>query len=142
MPRIAKEPSLVYAPDIGITRDPRALDRHARAGVRKEYLLRVLAGLGVTRDDFETVLPVSLRTVQRHRDADVLSPVLSEHVLHLAEVLRAGGEIFGSEEVLARWLRRTNIAIGGVEPLTLLRTRFGIEVVLDELGRLAHGVHA
>ena len=40
------------------------------------------------------------------------------------------------------WLNTLNVALGGIKPKDVLDSAFGIEWLMDELGRIEHGVLA
>jgi putative toxin-antitoxin system antitoxin component (TIGR02293 family) len=85
---------------------------------------------------------VTERTLQRYTLQQPLNQVVSEHILQLAEVAAKGVEVFVDKAAFLAWLHHPNIALANHTPLSLLSSRFGAEMVLDELGRLEHGVVA
>jgi putative toxin-antitoxin system antitoxin component (TIGR02293 family) len=83
------------------------------------------------------------RTVARRiQEKQTLDPEQSERVVRLARVLAQATAILGSREKARRWLRKQNRALGGGVPLEMLDTDIGAQAVLDELGRIDHGVFA
>jgi putative toxin-antitoxin system antitoxin component (TIGR02293 family) len=111
-----------------------------RRGIPKKALLHLAERLNLSLKVLAELVHVTERTLQRKRDQEVLSKPVSEQALQLAEVYARGEEVFGAEEKLNSWLRQPNLALGGHPPLELLSSRFGAEMVLDELGRIEHGV--
>ncbi len=65
----------------------------------------------------------------------------SERVLRLALVLTTAVDVFGTIEKARAWLQKESRVLGDV-PLRLLDTDVGASLVLDELGRIEHGVFA
>jgi uncharacterized protein (DUF2384 family) len=55
-------------------------------------------------------------------------------------VYERGLEIFGDKDTLRDWLRSKS-AVFGETPIELLDTPIGTQMVLDEMGRIAHGVY-
>jgi putative toxin-antitoxin system antitoxin component (TIGR02293 family) len=49
-------------------------------------------------------------------------------------------KVFQHRNLVEAWLTTTNHVLGDVTPLSLLTTKSGIEMVLDELGRIKHGI--
>lgn len=49
-------------------------------------------------------------------------------------------EIFGSREKALRWLDTPNSALGNQIPTELIETTDGYVIVMDELGRIEHGI--
>jgi len=111
-----------------------------RKGIPKKALLNLAARLGLSLKVIAELVGITERTVQRKKDSDRLSRPVSEQALQLAEVYARGGVAFASDDKLNAWLRLPNRALGGRAPLELLSSRFGAEMVLDELGRIERGV--
>jgi putative toxin-antitoxin system antitoxin component (TIGR02293 family) len=114
----------------------------ARKGISKQSLLQLSEVAGLTLKEIANLLPVSLRTIQRCSKDDLLDPSVSEHVLLIAELIADAGNIFNSAEDVQSWLKSPLIGLGGIEPVTLLDTSFGIRLVREELGRLEYGVYS
>jgi putative toxin-antitoxin system antitoxin component (TIGR02293 family) len=53
-----------------------------------------------------------------------------------------GEEVFGDRENFTKWLETNNLALGDILPLDLLKTSFGIQLLIDEFTRIEHGVLA
>lgn len=114
----------------------------ARNGISKKSLLK-LAEIGdLSLKQFAELLPVSLRTLQRYQEEDLLSPEVSEHVLLIAEVFARGIEVFDDRSQFRRWLQTPSVSLASQTPLSLLDTSFGARMITDELGRLEQGVYA
>lgn len=111
-------------------------------GIPRRVLKQLAAGLALNLHELAELLPVTERTLQRYKPGQHLSPVVSEHALQLAEVVSQGQEVFGDRETFHAWLRQPSTALRGTEPLKLLSSRYGIGIVLDELGRIEHGIFA
>ena len=52
---------------------------------------------------------------------------------------RLGASVFGSFASYRRWLTKPAYAFNQQRPLDLLKTSRGIDLVADELNRIAHG---
>lgn len=114
----------------------------SRKGVTKSTLLNLSKYMGISVSQMACLLPVSERTIQRYSPKDHFNPVVSEYILHIAEVMARGAEVFEDKERFLQWLKQPSAALGGKLPMDLLGSQFGIAVVLDELGRIEHGVFA
>ena len=113
-----------------------------RRGVPRKALGELAARLDLSFRELAQLLPVTERTLRRYKPQQHLSPVVSEHVLQLAEVVSRGREVFGDGPGFNAWLRQPSAALGGGDPMVLLSSRYGIGIVLDELGRIEHGIPA
>jgi putative toxin-antitoxin system antitoxin component (TIGR02293 family) len=109
-------------------------------GITKDSLLHLASYLSMSIRQMAGLLPVTERTIQRYKRKQRFNRVVSEQVLQIAEVAVRGGDVFGDRDKFLSWMRSPSPALGNRSPAFLLRSRFGIEVVLDELGRIEHGV--
>jgi len=114
----------------------------AKRGISKKSLLRIAEFCSISIKDLTKLLPVSLRTIQRYQENDLLDSQVSERAMLIAEVLEKGMEVFGSLEKLQSWLHTPLLALGQQTPLSLLDTSFGTRLVMDTLGRIEHGIYS
>ncbi len=92
-------------------------------------------------DEMADILHVNSRTIRRLDSKVVLNIDLSEKLLELLRLYRFGIEVFGELGVFNVWIRRSIRGLGDVTPMSLLDTGIGVEIVMDELERLAYGVY-
>ncbi len=114
----------------------------SQRGIKKSSLLHLAEHLSLSVHQIAELLPVGERTIQRYTNSERFNQVTSEHILQIAEVVVRGKEVFDESRRLLDWLNSVCKALGDRTPLSLLNSRFGIELVLDELGRIEHGVFA
>jgi putative toxin-antitoxin system antitoxin component (TIGR02293 family) len=112
----------------------------SKRGVPKSALSHLAKTLGFTTAHMAEFLPVTERTIQRYRPKQYFKPYVSEQILELAELAAYGLEVFDNQEQFLRWLNEPIKALGGKAPVNLLDTRFGVEMVRNELGRIEYGV--
>jgi len=111
-----------------------------RRGVSKKALLNLAGYLGFTIKEISALLPVTERTIQRYSPTSRFRANVSDHILHIAEVAARGEEVFGDKQKFIDWLSQPSAAFGNRVPEKLLSSRIGTELVLDELGRIEHGI--
>jgi len=111
-------------------------------GVTKDAVSHLAKYLLLSWRQMAALLPVTERTLQRYALQQHLNPTVSEQVLQIAEVVARGAEVFGDKDRFRNWMDQPNTALSGNAPLNLLGSRFGTEMVLDELGRIEHGVYS
>ena len=125
-----------------------------RKNIRNQMDLIELSNLGITKDALEhlinfisvplgqiaNLLPITKRTIERYPRKKHFNRVVSEQIIQLAEITAKGVEVFGDKDGFLIWLNRPNKALSGKIPFTLTASRFGAEMVLDELGRMEYGV--
>jgi putative toxin-antitoxin system antitoxin component (TIGR02293 family) len=109
-------------------------------GVTKNALRHLAKFLSFTMSQMAALLPVTERTIQRYAPKKHFSRVVSEQILQIAEVAAMGAEVFEDRDKFLSWMDHPNRALADKTPLNLLNSRFGAEMVLDELGRIEHGV--
>jgi len=109
-------------------------------GVTKGALLNLARYLSFPIDQIAELLPISGRTIQRYTPRQHFNRAVSEQILQIAEVVAKGVEVFEDKNHFLIWMKQPNVALGNKTPLNLLNSRFGTQMVLDELGRIEHGV--
>ena len=94
-----------------------------------------------TENDWATILELSTKTLNRYKMENRHFKTLhSEKIMELAEVTRAGLEVFGDTERFKQWLHTPNYALGNKKPLELLKDSYGKELVLAELTHINYGI--
>lgn len=112
-----------------------------REGLSGEIVVKLSKKMRVPQKEMADWLHTTTRTVQRHIEAqEKLSPEISDRLAQLVMVYCRCNEVFQDEEKVSTWLKSPNFALGGVTPFSLMDTTIGIELVVDELGRIEHGV--
>jgi putative toxin-antitoxin system antitoxin component (TIGR02293 family) len=109
-------------------------------GLTKNALSHLAKFLSFTMSQMAALLPVTERTIQRYAPKKHFNRVVSEQILQIAEVAARGAEVFEDRDKFLAWMDHPNRALADKTPLSLLNSRFGAEMVLDELGRIEHGV--
>jgi putative toxin-antitoxin system antitoxin component (TIGR02293 family) len=119
------------------------ISRTARRGISGEVIQHMVDKKLATTKDVAYVLGVNERTVRTYqREASNLSPQQSEQLLKYNCLLRRGKEVFGSDEAFNRWLRKPAYGLDNDVPLAYLVTSEGINLVSDEVERIANGEFA
>lgn len=111
-------------------------------GLTKEALIHLAKFLHLTTNRMADFLPVTPRTIQRYKPEQHFNQTVSEQILMIAEVAAKGVDVFQDRDKFLAWMNHPSRALGDREPASLLNSRFGVELVLDELGRIQHGVLA
>jgi putative toxin-antitoxin system antitoxin component (TIGR02293 family) len=111
-----------------------------KGGIPKKALLDLADQTNMSLKALSSILQISERTLQRKKDSDLLNRSVSEQVIQLAQVFSRGNEVFNSVEDFQTWIETANKALGNKRPEELLSSRYGAQMILDELGRIEHGV--
>ena len=111
-------------------------------GVTKNAVSHLANYLSLSWKQVADLLPVTERTLQRYTSHQHFNPAVSEQVLHIAKVLAKGTEVFQEKRKLLLWLNTPHKVFSGNTPFVMLGSRFGTELVLEELGRIEFGVYS
>ncbi len=60
--------------------------------------------------------------------------------MQIVEVAAKGSEVFEGRDKFLTWMSHPNMALDKKTPMSLLNSKFGVDMVLDELGKIEHGV--
>jgi putative toxin-antitoxin system antitoxin component (TIGR02293 family) len=118
-------------------------DREMREAIRHGFPPAVVEQLmqasGLTLKELAESLDLSPRSLQRRRRSGRLARFESDRLYRLARIVALAHESLGSQELAARWLRRSNRALGGIAPIAAVDTELGARQVENVLGRIAFG---
>lgn len=109
-------------------------------GLTKNALTHLATFLNLSLTQIAQLVSISERTLQRYSSTQKLNRNISEHILHIAEVAAKGMDVFEDQDRFLSWLNHPNTALANKTPLNLLKSRFGIDLLLKELGKLEHGI--
>lgn len=92
------------------------------------------------KDYAADLLDVSYKTITRYqKENKKLSPLQSEFILKTIVLYNKGEKVFGTNESFTNWLNKPAFGMGNRVPKTFITTVTGINYILDELNRIAHG---
>lgn len=123
----------------------RRLDPHMHLldrGLTKASIEALKGATGLSWQQLADILHVTVRTLQRYQPDQPLPPTLAEWVLRLADVYAKGYDVFGDRAMFQRWMQQPVPALGNVVPLSLLPSLYGMDKIMQELGRIEHGILA
>ncbi|UCH93163.1 MAG: DUF2384 domain-containing protein [Candidatus Aminicenantes bacterium] len=109
-------------------------------GITKDALLRLVKYLNLSMSQMAKLIAITERTIQRYALKEHFNRVVSEQILQIAEVAARGTNVFEDKDKFLSWIHQPNKALADRTPMSLLSSRFGTEMVLDELGRIEHGI--
>lgn len=109
-------------------------------GVTKDALSHLAKYFSYSVKQMAQLLPVTERTIQRYTSEKLFNRIVSEQILQIAEVAAKGSEVFEGRDKFLAWMNHPNKALNNKTPMSLLKSKFGTDLVLDELGRIEHGV--
>ncbi len=110
-------------------------------GLTKESAIHLAKALSITNKRLAELLPISKRTLERYHAKKHLDRATSQQLISLARLTARGFEVFGAPDKFVEWMNAPCTALGERNPISLIATQVGIDMVLDELGRIEHGVY-
>lgn len=115
----------------------------ALTGYGYSYVANLPVSHSFSQKDWSDFLHISERTIVRYREQNKrFDPLQTDRIILLSKLYDFGLAVFEDETTFNQWLASKNLALGGKSPKEILTTSFGINMVSDELGRIAHGVLA
>jgi len=108
-------------------------------GLPYEAVERLAGALDLSIEELCGIIPVSRRTLARLRGLK-LDAHLSDHIYIAWKVYERAEEVMESPENARLWLKTPNYAFRFKRPLDFLSSFTGSLELLDELGRVQHGV--
>lgn len=113
-----------------------------RDGVQKKSLDSLCVVMGYSPTEIADVLHTTDRTLRRYTSAQKLNPEQSERLIELARLYARGEEVFEGLENFKTWMAAPVGALGNKKPKEFLDTSIGIDLLLEELGRIEYGIFA
>jgi putative toxin-antitoxin system antitoxin component (TIGR02293 family) len=123
-----------------VIKDPFSLVMEARKGVLARIAFEVANRLHLHADQLADILHTSTKTLRNYRQSKKkLNPAHSEQTLKLLAMHTKGQKVFGNPESFRRWLEKPAYGLDEQIPLDMLQTSGGIDLVMEELDRIAYG---
>lgn len=113
-----------------------------RNGVQKEAMENLMDITGISSSEMAALIRTSDRNLRRYGSHEKLNPEQSERIIELARLYSRGEEVFGSLDAFKEWMDSPVMALGNKKPKTFLDTSLGIDILMNELGRIEHGIFA
>ena len=115
----------------------------AQQGVKPDLFFEVAKISQFEVEEIENLLHISSRTIRSYKRAKkTLSPLKGELLLKIMRLFERGKQVFGSLAAFRAWVARPAYGLDGATPFSMLNTSEGINIVMDEVERIAHGEFA
>ena len=114
----------------------------SRKGLSVKQLHDILDYINLSTKELAKIISLSERQINRYKDNDVLRTDISAQLIQIVELYTKGYELFEDTDKFQRWMNSEIQGLGNIKPISLLDTIFGIQMVINELGRLEHGVYS
>ena len=94
-----------------------------------------------TQKEWGAILHLSEKTIQRYaRDNSFFEGIYADRILHVNELIDLGKETFTDADALYRWLKREKNILGVRLGFNALTSTKGIQLLMEEMGRIQHGI--
>jgi len=115
----------------------------ARAGIATSFVLDLMQLLGFKKQETASLISISPKTLDRHLKMEKpFTGLQSDRIIELAVLHQKGQLVFGDNSKFLRWLDSKLPALNNTTPREWLDTQQGINAILNELGRIEHGIFA
>lgn len=112
-------------------------------GISINQLNKVSSKYSLSINDWADIMGISTKSIQRYQQqGNMLSATQTEFVLKIEQLYKIGYEVFGSTESFKQWLHKPAYSLGSKIPADILNTISGINLVINQVMRIAHGVLA
>jgi putative toxin-antitoxin system antitoxin component (TIGR02293 family) len=123
-----------------VVRDSFSLVMEARKGILATVAFEVANALHLHVDQLADILHMTTKTLRNYRQGKrKLNAAHSEQTLKLLALQIKGNKVFGEATAFRRWLEKPAYGLDDQVPLDLLATGGGIDLVMEELDRIAYG---
>jgi putative toxin-antitoxin system antitoxin component (TIGR02293 family) len=123
-----------------VVKDSFSLVMEARKGILATVVFDVANAMQLHVDQLAEILHITTKTLRNYRqDKRKLNPSHSEQTLKLLALQIKGSKVFGEAPSFRRWLEKPAYGLDDQVPLDLLETSGGIDLVMEELDRIAYG---
>jgi len=112
----------------------------AASGIPSSVLFDLMDLTHLDKKFFAGMLNLSTKTLDRYRQGNKqLNPASGELMLKIFSLYKKGEKIFGNTEEFQKWIERPAYGLGYKVPKDLMQTTAGIDLVMEELIRIAYG---
>ena len=123
-----------------VVKDSFSLVMEARKGILATVAFEVANAMQLHVDQLAEILHITTKTLRNYRQGQrKLNAAHSEQTLKLLALQIKGGKVFGEANAFRRWLEKPAYGLDDQIPLELLETSGGIDLVMEELDRIAYG---
>lgn len=114
--------------------------RVLKKGLHRNSINSFIKHSSLTLKQVAKLIHVSERTLQRYSSDRTMDINSSERLIELTRLFHKGINVFNEREKFIIWLDRPNKSLANSKPIDLMETSIGIDLVMDELLRIEHGV--
>ena len=113
-----------------------------RTGIPKQAMTHLMEVADITLTEMASIIHTSDRTLRRYTPQQKLSQDQSERMVEMARLYSRGEDVFGTMAQFRQWMDSVLLPFGNKKPKEFLDTSLGIGMIMNELGRIEHGIFA
>ena len=144
--KIKTKPYIVKESELMILQEPMVdyqVIEQSTIGISINQLNRVSHKYDISTLDWAEIMGISTKSIQRYQQQEnTLSAIQTEFVLKIEQLHRIGKEVFGTTENFKAWMQKPAYGLANKIPAKILNTISGINLVINQLMRIAHGILA
>ncbi|HUZ60364.1 MAG TPA: antitoxin Xre-like helix-turn-helix domain-containing protein [Hanamia sp.] len=111
----------------------------ARKGIKTKVFYDFAETIKMPEKNLAAVINISAKTIGNYKNEErLLDPIYSEHLLKLIRLYEKGEELFGDVNEFNYWLKKP-FWNKKITPNDLINTTGGVDLILEELDKLAQG---
>ncbi|MEA1910235.1 MAG: antitoxin Xre/MbcA/ParS toxin-binding domain-containing protein [Spirochaetota bacterium] len=127
--------------DLGQQSETVQVIKSLELGISAAAIEEIASYLDITINELMEYLHISLSTWNRRKKAGKLDFNLSDKVFQVSKLLEYAENVFGNSEKVSFWFKRPSIVFENLQPVELIGSLSGINLIKDELIRIEHGVY-
>lgn len=113
-----------------------------RKRVTKKSLEKLMKETSLSLSEMAGIMDMNETQMTNLNATGKLDQNQSEKAVLIEKLYKRGTEIFEGDALFKAWMNSKVIALGNKKPKTYLDTIYGINMVADEIERLAYGVYS
>lgn len=103
---------------------------------------RIAAEVPFSQREWAQILHLSEKTLQRYaRDNRNFEGIYVDRILQMEELIQMGLEAFTTPQDFYNWLKRDKPVLGNTLNFDALQSGQGIQLTINEVGRILHGIY-
>lgn len=121
---------------------PRDYIKLSRKGLSFRQLKEILEYTNISLEQLGGIISLSNKEMTKYSDNEILRTDVSAHLIQIVELYKKGYEVLESKDNFQTWMNSEIRVLEYQKPVDLLDTPFGLQDVINVLGRLEHGVYS
>ena len=116
--------------------------RLIRKGVTKKSIDFLMEAADIPAVEMAEIMEITPRKLAAIKPDTLMEKSQSEKAVNIARLYALGEEVFGSKEEFNKWMNGRVPSLGKKRPKEYLDTSSGINLLMEEIGRIQHGVYS